>query len=88
MTAPERPRELTTDERTELRRLQQQAEDASAAGWLGPTHRAARAAIVARLREHNDRGVPLRELAGAIGATKQRAHQLLGPDPRSKQPAP
>ena len=79
-------RELTADERAELLQRQQRLEDASDEGWLSADHRQARAALVALVRMHADSGVALSSLAGALGVSRQRAHQLTGPDPRSKAP--
>ena len=69
-------RDLTADERTDLRRQQQALEDASSEAWLSLEHREARRALAARVAALADDGVALSDLGGAMGVSKQRAHQL------------
>lgn len=67
-------RELTAEEGCELVRRQRALEEASEA-WLSDAHRAARQRLCEQVAQLADDRVPLSQLAGVMGVTKQRAHQ-------------
>lgn len=67
-------RDLTLEERGELRRRQQMLEQATTA-WLSPSHRYAREALCTYVAQLADDRVPLSQLADTMGVRKQRAHQ-------------
>jgi hypothetical protein len=68
-------RNLTAEETAELRRLQQNLEEVAALAWLSPAHLGARRALCTCVARLADAKVPLSQVAGVMGVTKQRAHQ-------------
>lgn len=67
-------RDLAPEEARRLVGLQRGLEDASEA-WLSTSHGAARRQLCEYVAQLADDRVPLSQLAGAMGVTKQRAHQ-------------
>lgn len=77
-------RELTDAERREVRRRQQNLEASADQAWLSQSHQDHRRELCTYVAQLSAAQVPLSHIAGAMGVSKQRAHQQVA----AGRPAP